>query len=74
MKNSTRKREETLIGSDADALREDSRILSRQKHNPFMKNGEADVDAYLAFVEEFNALINHVSKPFRRIVDSVMII
>ena len=74
MKNSARKREEALICSDADALREDNRILSRQKHNPFMKNGEADVDVYIAFVEEFNALINHAQKPFRRIADDGMII
>lgn len=74
MKSSAGKREKTLICSNADALREDSRILSRQKHNPFMKNGEADVDAYLAFVEEFNAFINHTPKPFRRIADSGMII
>jgi hypothetical protein len=74
MNNFERKSEETIIGSDADALREDSRILSRQRYNPFIKNGEVDVDAYIAFVEEFNALINHAQKLFRPIADNDMIL
>ncbi len=53
---------------------EDMKIMERQRHNPFMKNGKADVDAYVQFVCDFNEFINHNPKSFSRMIDRDMIL
>ncbi|RME66675.1 MAG: hypothetical protein D6778_04365 [Nitrospirae bacterium] len=51
---------------------EDIEHLRRNRHNPFLKEGKVDIEAYLQFVTEFNEFINHAPKPFRRIIDRDM--
>jgi len=55
-------------------ITEDMKIMERRRHNPFMKNGKADVDAYIRFVCGFNEFINHEPKLFSRIIDRDMIL
>lgn len=55
-------------------ITEDMKIMERRRHNPFMKNGKADVDAYIRFVCDFNEFINHEPKLFSRIIDRDMIL
>jgi hypothetical protein len=73
MKTPELKKEETLNTLGIEISPEEGEILFRQRHNPFIRNGEVDVDAYTTFVQEFNAFINHETKPFRRMIDDFMI-
>jgi predicted SnoaL-like aldol condensation-catalyzing enzyme len=58
--------------SAAEALKHDAEVLRRKRHNPFIKDGRVDIDAYIEFVTQFNEFINHSPKPFRKIVDRDM--
>lgn len=58
--------------AESSELQEDMRKLSRRRHNPFIVNGEVDVDRLLTFLTEYNRFINHTPKPFRRIIDKDM--
>jgi antitoxin component HigA of HigAB toxin-antitoxin module len=51
---------------------EDLEYVRKNRHNPFLKDGRVDIEAYLQFVTEFNEFINHAPKPFRPIVDRDM--
>ena len=53
-------------------LREDSKYLSANRHNPFLKEGEVDIDKLIEFQNAFNELINHQQKPFKPIIDNRM--
>lgn len=53
-------------------LQEDMRRLSRQRHNPFVVDGQVDIDRFLVFLTEYNYFINHARRPFRRIKDEKM--
>jgi hypothetical protein len=64
--------DELLAAVRSESLRQDMRKMTNRRHNPVLKNGEPDVDAYVHFVMEFNAFIGHRPKPFRRIIDSDM--
>ena len=59
---------EDLIGLKLQAIKNDA----EQKHNPFFKNGKAHADAYIEFVTQYNDFINHLPKPFRRMIDNDM--
>jgi hypothetical protein len=48
----------------SEALRREMDAVSRSRHNPFIKAGAVDVDAYIEFVSAFNEFINHEPKPF----------
>lgn len=67
-------KEEWAAVSRSASLREDMRIIAQQKYIPFLEDGKTDVDAYLAFVTEFNEFINHEPKPFRKISDREMVL
>lgn len=54
------------------ALKNDMEAIARGRHNPFIKAGRVDVDAYISFVSEFNEFINHEPKPFKQIIDKDM--
>jgi len=58
--------------SQSDILKEDMDRVKRQKHNPFIKNGIIDIDAYIEFVTLYNEFINHKPKPFSPIIDKFM--
>ena len=72
MNISKKAHKELLEISRSDYLKNDMRIVSGQRHNPFFKNGRADVDAYIEFVTQYNEFINHKPKPFRRMIDNDM--
>jgi len=55
-----------------EILKEEMQALRLQRHNPFIKNGKVDIDAYIEFVTEFNEFINHAPKPFEQIIDCDM--
>lgn len=56
----------------SEALRKDMETVAAQRHNPFIKDGKVDVDAYMEFVTQFNEFINHKPKPFKPIIDKDM--
>jgi hypothetical protein len=58
--------------AESAALRRDMETVRANRHNPFVKDGKVDVDAYLEFVEQYNEFINHEPKPFRRMIDKDM--
>lgn len=58
--------------ANSESFRKDMETVRRNRHNPFVRNGKVDIDAYLDFVAEFNAFIGHERKPFRRIIDNDM--
>lgn len=72
MKISQQAAKEFLELSKSESLKKDMDVLRRQRHNPFIKNGNVDVNAYIEFVTEFNEFINHEPKPFKPIIDKVM--
>lgn len=53
-------------------LQEDMRVLSKTRYNPFIVNGNVDMDRFLLFLTEYNHFINHAPKSFRRIIDKDM--
>lgn len=63
---------ELMDFSDSDSLRKDMEIVSANRHNPFVKNGIVDTDAYVEFVTEYNEFIGHRPKPFVPITEKDM--
>ncbi|MBF0567468.1 MAG: hypothetical protein HQK95_01240 [Nitrospirae bacterium] len=60
--------------SKSETLRLDMRAVAAHRHNPFMKNGQPDIDACLEFLTQYNEFINHQPKPFHKIKDTVMLL
>lgn len=58
--------------AESASFRKDMETVRANRHNPFVKDGKVDIDAYLEFVEQFNEFINHEPKPFRRMIDKDM--
>ncbi len=58
--------------SRSEALRKDMDIVYRSRHNPFVRDGVVDTDAYVYFVSAFNEFINHEPRPFEPMKDSDM--
>jgi hypothetical protein len=56
----------------SESFRNDMKTVADSRHNPFIKDGNADVDAYIIFVSDFNAFINHAPKRFEPILDKDM--
>lgn len=46
-------------------LKKDMQAIAEGRHNPFVKDGIVDVDAYVRFVCDYNEFINHAPKPFK---------
>ena len=64
--------EELIKLARSDALRKDMETIALKRHNPFVKEGRVDADAYIEFVTQYNEFINHTPKPFSRIIDKDM--
>lgn len=62
-------KEELKKITNSSNLRNDLRKISENRHNPFIINGEMDLDRLLTFLTEYNYFINHVPKPFHKIAD-----
>jgi hypothetical protein len=56
----------------SESLRDDMRLLRKNRHNPFLKDGQVDIDAYIDFLNQYNEFINHAPKPFKPIIDRIM--
>jgi hypothetical protein len=56
----------------SESFRNDMKAVADSRHNPFIKNGNADAEAYIVFVTEYNAFINHVPKRFEPMLDTDM--
>lgn len=54
--------------SQSRALLNDLRAVRAQRHNPFIKDGRVNIDAYIEFVTQYNSFINHRPKPFKPII------
>jgi hypothetical protein len=67
------KAEKELIDvSKSASLKKDMETVASNRHNPFVRNGAIDSDAYVEFVTEYNEFINHRPKPFVPMADRVM--
>ena len=64
--------QELRAAANSESLRNDMNTVRDSRHNPFIKNGVVDRDAYVLFVSEFNAFINHQPKRFEPMLDSDM--
>jgi hypothetical protein len=69
MNISGKSRQELFKLSRSDILKKDMNTVNRQKHNPFLKNGRVDIDAYIEFVTLYNEFINYKPKPFVPMTD-----
>ena len=56
----------------SETLKNDLAAVAASRHNPFVREGVVDVDAYIEFVTAFNEFINHEPKPFTPIIDRDM--
>jgi hypothetical protein len=56
----------------SEALENDLAAVAASRHNPFVREGVADADAYIEFVTAFNEFINHEPKPFAAMIDRDM--
>ncbi len=65
-------KEELLRLARSSSLREDMRHISSNRHNPLIIHGRVDMDRLITFLTEYNELINHRPKPFKKIIDRVM--
>lgn len=72
MKISQQAAKEIMEISESESLKKDMDAMRRQRHNPFIKRGIVDIDAYIEFVTQFNEFINHQPKPFKQIIDREM--
>jgi hypothetical protein len=72
MKLSRAAQEEIRRLANSEALKNDLAVVAATRHNPFVKDGVVDADAYIDFVTAFNEFINHEPKPFVRMIDKDM--
>lgn len=56
----------------SEAFRNDMAAIAGSRHNPFVREGLVEVDAYIQFVTAFNEFINHEPKPFAPMIDRDM--
>lgn len=65
------KRELKELASSPE-LRTDTQRLLKARYNPFMVNGNIDLDKFLAFLTGYNYFINHNPRVFCKIIDKDM--
>lgn len=65
-------KQELLKAAKSSKLRRDFKELLKNRINPFIVNGDVDMDRILEFLTECNAFINHNPKPFRKMIDKDM--
>jgi len=53
-------------------FKKDTQALLKARYNPFIVNGEVNIDNLLTFLTEFNYFISHTPKTFRKIIDKDM--
>jgi hypothetical protein len=63
---------ELLTAAGSPKLREDIRKISGNRINPFILNGEINMDLLLEFLTQYNAFIGHKPRKFRKIIEREM--
>jgi hypothetical protein len=51
------------------SLRKDMKQVGANRYNPFVVNGQVDIDRWITFLTEYNEFINHAGKPFHPMVE-----
>lgn len=69
---SEKEKDELRSLAKSSSLRDDMRHLARNRHNPIMVNGKADMDRLIEFLDQYNEFVNHEPKPFKPMIDKVM--
>ena len=64
-KLSEEEKRELSEAARSGSLKRDMQAVKSGRHNPFIKDGKVDVDAYVSFVCEYNEFMNHKRKPFK---------
>ncbi len=72
MEISEKAKQELLKLSESASFRKDMQTVRANRHNPFLKDGKVDADAYIEFLNQFNEFINHTPKPFRAMIGKDM--
>ncbi|MBI3990818.1 MAG: hypothetical protein HY350_01590 [Candidatus Omnitrophica bacterium] len=67
-----REKEELKKAARSNRLRFDMQELARRRYNPFLVNGDVDLDRYVTFLTEYNYFINHAPRLFRKVTDKDM--
>lgn len=67
-----KEKQEWLMLATSGSLRDDMRRLTKNRRNPFVKDGGIDLDRYLEFLNAYNEFINHAKKPFKSIREGNM--
>jgi hypothetical protein len=69
---SEEERQELKELAASPTLKEDLQTLARRRTRHFWRDGQVDLDRALAFLMEFNEMINHQPKNFKAIIDRDM--
>jgi hypothetical protein len=67
-----KEKQEWMDLSRSRTFKEDMRYLQTNRHNPFLKDGNVDMDKLIEFLTLTNEFYNHRQKPFMPIIDTVM--
>lgn len=65
---SSEQKEELLVTARSSKLKKDLEQVSKKRYNPFVINGQIDIDRYLTFLNEYNLFVDHRPRPFRKII------
>lgn len=65
-------KKEWLALSASQSFKEDMRHLKENRHNPFLKDGQVDLDKLIEFLTVTNEFFNHQQKPFKPMIDKIM--
>ena len=56
------------------SLRNDMRHMAENRHNPFIEDGKVNIDKYINFLNTYNEFINHMPKPFKPMIEKILIL
>jgi hypothetical protein len=71
---SEKEKQECAAITESGSLRDDMRQLAKNRHHPFLKDGKVDIDRYISFLNAYNEFINHMPKPFKPMIDRIMML
>ena len=72
---SNEEKKEMLTLSQSLQLRYDMKLVSQNKHAPLISNnGITNLDLYVAFLTEYNAMFKHDLKPRNAMLDNIMLL
>jgi hypothetical protein len=69
---SEKEKQEFTAIAEPRSLKDDMRYLTKNRHNPFLKDGKVDIDRYIDFLNVYNEFISHKPKPFKPMIDKIM--